>query len=571
MDFSNPTELRREVEGAFLLQKGARDIRRTILKSYKGQSFNPDGMRTPENRIHEYVSIMTGKIAGGDPKAMVSHGGGYEERKQAAFMTAGLQQWIIQTRHRRLLQRMAPHFLTSWGFTLTTLEKMAGFTDTEDDVTLPNVVPLDPDDVAVDPLATSWETKRWCCHKYARVKKELITYAKAHPDEGWDLKVLENLPEDAGASDEISGRDQLRGEVPRRGEVFLYDVWALNGDGTSSLYTLAMRPEGDGEFVRERRDYYGPPTGPYTLWGVYTVPGQVLPMSPVMAIWGQLEELNRNCEATSIASRRGKSIAISALPDKHTKDINDARDGDTIHVPGYQKEHFDVYQFGYVTRERIQMMDMLSSRVDRVLGMDDTARGNVTGQGTATEVALANNASTARVDYVAQRFAECDEECLMTVLWYLYHENTVEFDIAMSDDDREAMGVDKVTYQGGAAEGDKFDGYVLDIDRYSLQRTNEMQQRSKGQDLLTVATGLVPLIPQIAPFCDVEELFNRIGQMWNLPELGELVSGDKGAEVMNAQMSMQQQSAGQASGQAVPPSSQDGFAPQPSQMGMNEQ
>jgi len=534
-----PEGLRREIDAGFQAMKPAVTVRKTILDSYKGQAFTPDGMRSPENRAHEFVSIMTGKLVNNDPRANVTHGGGYEQRKTAAVMTAGLNEWIIKTKHGRFLQRMCPYFLTGWGISLTTLEPVPGITDTEDEITIPNVVALEPDDVTCDPYASSWETKRWCCHKYARDKDELVEYAKSDKGkaEGWDAAAIEECSEDAGL-EELSVRKDVNGSVPRRGEVILYDVWVRGLDGKSYLYTMGLRPDGMGRFLREVRDYYGPSTGPYTLWGVYSVPGRWLPMSPLMAVWGQIEELNRNAVAVSVAAKRGKSIAVSALSDKYTKALNDARDGDTVHVPAFKREQMEVYEYGYVTKERVELMAMLGDRCDRILGMDDTARGNVTGTGTATEVALANNSSTARVDYIAQRFQECDEALLMTVCWYLYHEDTVTFDIRLDDDEREKMGVDRVTFQGGSPS-DPWDGFALEIERYSMSRTSEQVQRARGNDILALLGQVAPIMPQIASYVDVEEAIEQIGSMWNIPGLSRIFSGDKAAEQMSKMQQIQ--------------------------------
>lgn len=555
MKLNTPEDLRREIDAGFTNQKSAREIRSTILKSYQGQAFSADGTRSPENRAHEFVSIMTGKLVSNDPRANVTHGGGYEQRKAAAVHTAGLNEWIVKTKHARFLQRMCPYFLTGWGISLTTLEHVMGVTDTEDQVTIPNGIILDPEDVTWDPYASSWETKRWCSHKYARDKDEMIQRAKDHPEEGWDLAAIESCTADAGR-DELSREKNVIGDIPNRGELVCYDVWCLGVEGKSHLYTMGLRADGTGAFLREVRDYYGPQSGPYTLWGVYSVPGKSLPLSPLMAVWGQIEELNRNAVAVSIAAKRGKSIAISGLSEDYTKRINDARDGDAIHVPAFKPEDFAVHEFGFVTKERIELLGLLSERTDRILGMDDTARGNVTGAGTATEVALANNSSTARVDYIAQRFQECDEAFLMTVLWYMHHEDTVAFDLKLSDDDREAMGVDRMTYQGGPDEKghlDPFDGFSLEIERYSMQRTNEQLQRARGNDIVNLLTTLAPLVPQLAPFTDIKQAIDRVGDYWNIPELGEIFSADKAAEKLNADMAMQQQGAQGAQGEQGTP------------------
>lgn len=557
MKFNTPSILKRELQAGFENQRAANEVRRQILKSYTGQGFTVSGQRSPENRAFAYVTRMTPKCVSGNPKAVVTHGGGYEERKTAAVCTAGLNQWIVQTKHARFLERMIPYFLSAWGVALTVREKVRGYTDTEDDVTLPNCVILDPSDVTWDPYATAWETKRWCAHRYARDADDLIEFAKQNPDEGWNVQALELCAVDSELGD-LARKEHLNGDPPPRRELVLYDVWCAGEPGTSGyLYTFTMNGSGEGAFVREVRDYFGPKTGPYTLFGTYAVPNRSLPMSPLMAVWGAIDELNAHAEAASTAAKRGKSIMIADLPAAFAKSVHDSRDGDTVNIPGWKKENADVYQYGYLTAERINYLTILSDRVDRILGMNDADRGFAAGNATATENGIAATATNEITGFVAQRFTECAEDLLMTVLWYLYHDDTAVFDIDLKDEERQAMGVDRVVYRGG--DDGKFDGYMMAIEQYSMQRMSEATLQKRSADLFQIATGLMPLIPQLAPFVDVELLFQKIGDAMNMPELSKIVSADKAAEMLSQQTQIQA-GAGQPGGPPV-----DSGAPAPQQ------
>ena len=242
-------------------------------------------------------------------------------------------------------------------------------------------------------------------------------------------------------------------------------------------------------------------------------------------------------EAVTAASRRGKSIGISSFSDKQTNDIHNAKNGDTVHVPAGKVEQFNVVTFGYVTAEQLEMLKVLSDRVDRILGMDDADRGKVTGVGTATEVSVANIAQNEITSFVASRFRECAESFLMTVLWYLYHEKTVEFALPMTEEERQKYGVSSVRFKGGIEEGkkDSFDQMNLEIQQFSMQRMSEGKRRQKSNDLINLLQ-VIPAVPQMSAFLDVESYFKDIGVGLDIPDLGELVSGKKATDVMNAQM-----------------------------------
>lgn len=536
MKFDDPVRLHEEIQSAYLTQKRAQDVRCTILESVEAQTYGATGAAVPENRGYTYVSRMTPKCVSGNPECAVSNAGDARDRASAAMMTAALNEWIVRTNHARLLERMVPYALTGWGMTLTTLEKIKGFADNEDDVTNPNVVILDPSDVTWDPYAQTFDAKRWCSHKYARDKDSLIEYAKANPKEGWDVAAIEECAVDVGL-DELSRGKHAKG-VPKRQEIVLQDVWCAGEDGSSGhLYTLGMRHNGTGTFLREMREFYGPRTGPYNLFGIYNVPCRSIPMSPLGAVWPTIQELNAYALVIADSARKGKSVGVTNLGQSVATSVLNARDFDTINVGAVKlEEAFHVIEFGYITKERVEYYNMLSDRVDRML-MDDANMGKVTGIGTATEVATAATATNEITGYVAQRFEECAEALLGTVLWYLYHEPTVVMNLPVSDADRTKMEkqvgrpVDSLRYTGGPDEDGHlapFDGFTLRINQYSMQKMSEAKMRQRSTDLIQLLPQLT-LLPQLASSVDVESYVSEIGKGIDIPDLGDLVSGDKAA------------------------------------------
>lgn len=544
MNFADPDILHREIVAGFDNQKPAMDVFNIIIESYSAQAFTTaKGTRAPENRTHEYVSLMTPKLAANDPRVNVTTGLGDKGQPTATAISAGLNRWIMDTRHGRFLQRIAPYYLTGWCMTLTTLEKITGGSDTEDDVTSPVGIIIDPRDCTWDPFASAWETKRWCSHKYARDKDEALERADAK--EGWIRSALEKCAEDSGL-DLLSRSKSVIGTIPKRNEIVLYDVWVApesdDPEDSGSLYTMAVNRAGTGEFVRKVRKFYGPRTGPYTLWGAYSVPGRSQPMSPMMAAWGQIEELNRHAIAFSRSAAHGKSIGIGDLPKAVMDAIMNARDGDNVNIPGYVKGGFEVVEYGYITKERIEALAVLSKRVNRVLGMDETYRaGAAEPNVTATASTIANTSSNDRVGFLAERFQECDEAFLTVVAWYLYHEKTVAIPLKISDEERRKFKVEKAVYRGGPTEGQKFEDFSLEIERYSMTRTSESVNQQRALEVMTWMMQVAPIIPQISPYWDVQGTLDMVGDWLNIPELSKLVNPDQAAAVRNQQVQMEQQ------------------------------
>lgn len=541
MNFANPDILHREITAGFDNQKPAMDVFAIILDSYSAQAFTTArGTRAPENRTHEYVSLMTPKLAANDPRVAVTTGLGDKGQPTAAAIAAGLNRWIMDTRHGRFLQRIAPYYLLGWCGVLTTLEKVTGGSDTEDDVTSPVGIIIDPRDMTWDPFASAWETKRWCAHKYARDKDDEFP-----KEEGWIASAIAKCAEDSGL-ESLSRAKAVVGTVPKRNEIVLYDVWVApetdDPDDSGALYTIAVNRAGTGEFVRKMRKFYGPRTGPYTLFGAYSVPGRSQPMSPMMAAWGQIEELNRHAMAFSRSAAHGKSIGIGDLPKAVMDAIMNARDGDNVNIPGYKAGAFEVVEYGYITKERIEALSVLSERVNRVLGMDETFRSGSTEQNvTATATAVAAGSSNDRVGYLAERFQECDEAFLRTVAWYLWHEKTVRIPLKISDEERKRFGVASATYRGGPTPGQRFEDFSFEIERYSMTRTSESLNQKRALDVMTWMLQVAPIIPQISPYWDVQGTLDLVGDWLNVPELSKLVNPDQAAAVRNQAVQMQQQ------------------------------
>lgn len=544
MKITTAQEALAEIMAGVAYLKGPNEQRNEILRCYRAQAFSKGDPRAPENRVFAYITKMHSKLVSDAPVVEISHDGDDAHRKTAAMLTRAENTWIDQTRHQQMLERLVPYVLTGWGVTLTTLDKIAGFSDEEDDVTSPRGVILNPDDVCWDPYASSPQTKRWCAHKYARDYDEVVEEAREEGS-GWNLDAIEACAVDV-ALDDLSRAKNLQGvDVPRRRELVMWDMWC-EGEGSGTQYTLSVNATGEGEFLREARPFFGPRTGPYNIWGIYFAPGWSIPLSPLGAAWPVILQLNEVAEAINIAATRGKSILISGLSDKQTGDVHKARSGDTVHVPAYKDGQAEVFEFGFVRKELIDLRQLLSDQVDRLLGMSDADRGTVTGVATATENSIANVASDQITGFVARRYIECGEAFLYDVLWYLFHDETVALDLKLSKEEREEFGQDSGRYQGGPADGEKwakdekFEGYGLKIEQYSMQRMSESKRRARSGDLMTLLPQL-PLLQQLAPFVDVGWLLDEIGKGIDVPDLGKMVSGQKAADMLKMQMQQEQE------------------------------
>jgi hypothetical protein len=91
-----------------------------------------------------------------------------------------------------------------------------------------------------------------------------------------------------------------------------------NRKDTVTLWQLYLREEGrvvtmaqaGGPVILRDEPYDGPKNGPYTMWGVYEVPGQVYPLPPLGATEEQSDDLNDHAYAASKSAKTHKKFAV---------------------------------------------------------------------------------------------------------------------------------------------------------------------------------------------------------------------------------------------------------------------
>lgn len=500
--------------------KPALSVRKRILDSYSNSAFaDSENGKQIENHAHEYISLMLPRLVANNPRVKVKSRMGGPAIMWASALEQGLNRWVSDTKHARALERIGVDYLTGWAVTLTTLQHVAGFTDQEDHVTAPVVVALDPEQVVWDPAALTWETRRWTAHCYA------LDADVAKKMEGWDQDMISACCEDVDAA---ALRSDLGRNVPARKQVLVWEMWVPGDDGEAQIFTL-----GKMGFLRPAFEFYGPADGPYTLWGAYTVPRRPIPVSPLMMTWEDVEEMNRHAAAISRSAARRKGIVIGdALKPADVDKINNAKDGDVVLIDGFRKETMVDLQLAALTKETMDGYGVVRQRLERKSGLDDALRGNVQGGATATEVAVASEATTIRIAGLSEKFRACDEEQLSKVAWYMHAERSVVIPLG-------PMGEGTAVYRGGAEEGDKFDFYEFEIERFSMERTSEATQQRRGEMLVKLLE-MAPMFPAAAPVLDLRAWADAVGDYLNLPELGTLLNPDGAAQMLNAQMEQAQ-------------------------------
>jgi hypothetical protein len=563
---TNPNNLIEEIKAAERLRDGRLRKFKDQREHYHGPAYTGVGDEYyPENHYFEYISLVVPKVIFDNPRVRVTTRRTGTQHEVAEALRHGLNRWCKDVDLRKVLTKSAVDMMFNWSVLLVREIPDPGYRPGETssegvptDYMRPSVYRIDQRHFFIDPLAIVLEDARYYGHKIARDKEDLLADARRNPDD-WDVSQIDDMGEDDRAEEYYRKPVQ---QAPPRNEVQYYEVWIpehqLDDEHTpdkgfhGTIFTIANtstgeRGDGAMKYLRKPRAYYGPKWGPYCIAGVYSVPGEQYPLSPLTVVEGQIEDLNLHVLAAQRAENAYKRCVLYNQKDTKTaRQIQANPDLYFVGVPDVDKSTVVPIEVGGSSPTQHAYIQMKRDRLDRVSGLFDAQRGNVEGQGTATEVAVANEASTARMAFLKQQFTDFTQKVLSTVAWYMYHDDRVVFPLGTDTADEMGMeptqGPDGKLYPpepwfyGGSFDVDSgatFQALELEIEPYSMERTSEgvvMQRTMQAFELIMQSA---PVMPQV-DWVDWDELIEKMGEAMNMPDLGRLINMDRVREVTGA-------------------------------------
>ena len=340
---TSPENLYQEIAAAEHLRDAHMESYDDLLSQFVGSAYrdmSDEGMDAPENHVYEYLSLTIPRLVHDNPRVRVSTARPVTQRMTAIGLEHGLNRWARDTNVRTPLMLAAYDMLLNFGVILTTEEVQEGYDPS--DVTVPHwpaCYRISPKRFFVDPLALSFDQARFCGHTWIRDREDLLE--EAREDDTWNAEFIESI----GADVDVSNYRESYGAKSTavyRDEIVGYEVWVpevqydpdlgpMQGfNGT--IYTVSMA-QGSGddedkvEYLREPRPYYGPPSGPYTMFGAYSVPDNAFPLSPLVAVSSQSDDLNEHVIAARRAAAQYKRMVfVDAKNKKLAQDVASSPD-----------------------------------------------------------------------------------------------------------------------------------------------------------------------------------------------------------------------------------------------------
>lgn len=544
---------------------------KSLIERFHGPSYREsrEQMDDPENFILEYIALLLPRIVHDNPTVRVKSARPVSQSEAAGVLQVGINRWCKMVGIRNTLERIATDMLLAYGVALTVNEPRKGYvTSLTEDPYLPRVYRISPDRFFIDPAATHLDEARYMGHCWITDRDDLL--ASAESDKTWDIDVIERVAANTGVSDVRDDTDIDR-NIPDRKELVVYEVWVpeLHDEAAElidavtdramfngTIYTVVKGQAESGKkanmgMARAPRPYYGPRTGPYTVFGAYTVPDDPYPLSPIMALMPQIDDVNmhlRNMRYSASAYKR--LLAVDARNAKMAQDIRDREDLYVVLADNLDPDALRTIEVGGITAQQVQYAAMAQDRLDRVSGIHDAMRGNVSGNATATEVQVAESSSGLRISHLKRQFQESVNRCLRSVGWFMFYDDKVVFPVG--EDGIAIMGEPEPIFSAMAMVG-VFDDLDIDVEAYSMERVSEALLQRRSVELLQVI-GNISQAVVAAPHVDWKQVLSVVGNAMNMPNLGDMIDL-RAVQQMRAQA--QQAAAGAQAGASQPRSMQE--------------
>lgn len=505
----------------------------------------------PENFVHEYIALVLPRIVHDAPKVRVKSARPITQAVSAGVMQLALNRWCKMTKVRNTLERIATDMLMGFGVGLMVNEPVKGYRAVDDaDPYLPRLYRISPDRFFIDPASTNPEDARFMGHCWIVDREDLIQRAK--DEDGWNLDVIERIAANTGVEDVRGSFDRGR-NIPDRKELVLYEVWVpevrdedkerfdemsglqmFNGTIYTVLKGQNANETAESEFVREPRPYWGPRNGPYCLFGVYTVPDDPYPLSPLVALIPQMDDVNQHLRSMRYsASAYKRLILVDSRNPKLAEDIRDKDDLYVVLANGIDASQVVPVEVGGITTQQVNYSQMAQDRLDRVSGIHDAMRGNVQGTATATEISVAESASGQRLSHIKKQFQERVNEMLKTVAWYMFHDNKIVF--PLGEEGIPLLGANPEPVFSADAMVGVFDDLDIDIEAMSMERVSEQMVQRRSLEMLQIIGNLAGAVIS-APHVKWKDVMSIVGDAMNIPNLADMID-------VNAGKQMQQQMA----------------------------
>ena len=523
MDINDPAQLKRLRDAMAWSEKklaSFRSMHKDMLRQYVGKHYGTGGApdKVPVNLIELGVNIFQRQIASSAPQGLVTTV--HKELKPVAYqLQLAINYTIRKMQLENALNTAGVEALFMMGVLKIGIAN--DYSIGTEDGTLADpgdlfVEPIIFEDFIVDMTAKRWDKVSYMGNRY-RVPVEWV---KNNPV--FDKKVRETVvPDEVGSknreheSDSLSkGSDLYREEYEKM--VDLIDVWL---PGEQKIVTLVSGDDRMGSLCEVA--WQGPRHGPYHILSFETVPGNLIPLSPV-SLWRDLHEITNTLTNKIVRQAEDQKTILGVAG--HAKEDGErtinASDGEAIMMenPDGLKE----FKFNGADQQTMATAMWAKDLFGYMAGNLDAIGGLGSQSDTLGQDTLLRQSASQRVQDMQQRMAKFTRNVISDVAWYTWNDPLISVPIQMPIG-KTGLVLDDV-FDATKKNGDYF-SFNFDVEPYSMQqRTPAERLASVMQFSQQVLFPMLPMLMQTGIGVDFEKFFKMFAEYMNLPELADLLT-----------------------------------------------
>ena len=547
-----PSEIVQECEAADRLRDKILESLDDRLGRYYGTAYGlTDGEYWPENYYFTWVSYILPQIVFQNPRVKIGSQRLDEVVNEAKALQIAVNRWIRDTDHRTHLRQMGFDLGFSYGvsFTRPVAVPWLQGADKDDVAWRPQCERINQRLFAIDPVSDGPWNARYMTHTVIDDRDRMLEWASDHPEEGWNKKAIK-------AAGGCTPFDLTRqgSDVPDRGQIAYRVVWCPEVDSTDkdddpesyhgTIYTIDLNPSSgkEIEWLREPYAFMGPRWGPYTVFGAYTVPGCPYPLAPLVANEAAFKEVNALSLANFQSARNRKTIGLyDKVNETEAGAIAKAPAWGTVGITGFDRNKFAEMKLGGIDQVDVAQLEMARAMAERGIGINASQQGQIDTGSLATEITAATAASNVRTSDNAEQMVAGTRRELTTVAWYMHKFDKVRVPLTNEDKAELLKGAPpevleqmmKVPLEWSGKDNKMpFDAMELEIEPYSMKRTDEPMMQARAMQAIQLGVEIGPAV--IAnPHIRFKELLKKAGDAMNWPGFEDILDEEK-ASVLQA-------------------------------------
>ncbi len=510
-------------EWSFGRMKSFRRVRRAAYEQYVGFHYGESAARdkVPVGLVAMMIDVYLRSTVARKPKILVTTEDG-NLKSEAATIEADINVWIEDLNLQRSIRAVVMDAILSLGILKVGLEDSgsAELNGERVGATKPFAVPVHLDHLVLDMAADSWREMDFIGNRYK------VPIETAHNTDYWDKTVRESLGRSTsgesasgGFADDYDlhsigvGGEMEPDEYEERVEV--WDIWLPR-----EQKVVTMPSDQTGRILNVV-EWDGPENGPYHELGFKWIPGNVMPLAPVLNSALDLHEL-----VNAIYNKLGRQIdrekVILGYRGNSKDDAERIVRSNDGHAVLQNDGQLNELRFGGINPASMAFMlqskDLFSwigGNIDSLGGLSPQA--DTLGQ----EQLLAGSANKMIAD-MQDAVLDFTKSAVDSLRWYHWTDP-----LRQSKPIKRIAGTDlriESFWSPETRRGNYLD-YKYDVDVYSMQhQTPQTRLQAIMQVVQQVIFPAMPMLQQQGMGVDMQQLISLFARYLDIPELKDVVT-----------------------------------------------